>query len=107
MMMLGVVQTRRMMMQAKFLFWASGLRCRTTPMTRVGVVHERVIMMRDSSFHPTACALSHRNSRRLALSGAQHHHASRMLFLPNRPRARTVTTATRRRYIDSIDHSDA
>ena len=45
MMMLGVVQKRRMMMQAKFLLPASGLRCRTTTMTRVGVVHERVIMM--------------------------------------------------------------
>src|SRR5262249_44339492 len=42
--------------------------------------------------------------------GAARGHidqASRMLFLPNRPRARNVTTAINNRYIDSIDHSDA
>ena len=33
--------------------------------------------------------------------------ASNTLFLPNSPRARNVTTAISRRYIDSIDHSDA
>ena len=45
MMMLGIVQKRRMMMHAKFLLPANGLRARTATMAHVGVVHERVIMM--------------------------------------------------------------
>ena len=42
--------------------------------------------------------------------GAARSHidqASRMLFLPNSPRARKVTTAISSRYMESIDHSDA
>ena len=34
-------------------------------------------------------------------------HASSTLFLPSRPRARTVKTAIRSRYIDNSDHSEA
>jgi hypothetical protein len=36
-----------------------------------------------------------------------HGQLSRMLFLPNRPRARTVTTAISNRYMLSSDHSEA
>ena len=41
------------------------------------------------------------------LGNASAAHVSRMLFLPNRPRERKVTTAMNNRYIDISDHSDA
>ena len=44
---------------------------------------------------------------KVARCGPRPSQASRMLFLPNSPRARNVTTAISSRYIDSIDHSDA
>ena len=51
-------------------------------------------------------AASAGDQRDLALQAGKVH-ASNTLFLPNRPRARKVTTAMNSRYIDTSDHSEA
>ena len=64
------------------------------------VVDERA---HDRAAHRSTGA---RHQRHLAVQRSCHH-VSRMLFLPNRPRERKVTTAMNNRYIDISDHSDA